>query len=464
VLSPLDFLCTRNGIQMPLTPNETLRELRRARGLTQKGLADLIQVSRDTERRWEQGRVPHPRIRQLKALADVLGVPMEKLGFGPPSQAKIDPINLADEPFTVSAISRALSVLCDNDQVERRSFTLLTGTALVEPATRYLAVSPFDLVDHGGRGMQITDRAVDALDTINGQLRILDDQGGGDSLLQATQGQIRFMHNVLNNSCYSASMGRRLHASLAETLRIAGWVSYDLGRHAQAQHLWVTALRATHAAGDQAQSAHILGHMSEQARQVSVTDAVPLAQTALENYRGTNHKATAIFHLQAAQAYGHHGDLNACRRAIDAAFDSLDKAQSHDDVLGWTYWIAEWTIHVRGAGLGYYALGKWELAQQHLQAALALQDSPPIKSMGGDHLRNSALCYTMLATAYLAQGDVEQACHSATKTIDLFGGNVQSQQCIIYLDRFTHQLGRYQASPAAREFIERMRSLTATAA
>jgi transcriptional regulator with XRE-family HTH domain len=74
-------------------PNTRLRELRRARGFTQKGLADLIQVSLDTERDWEYGRIALPRIRQLKALSDILGVPMGQLGFvglGQPGDDAID--------------------------------------------------------------------------------------------------------------------------------------------------------------------------------------------------------------------------------------------------------------------------------------------------------------------------------------------------------------------------------------
>ncbi len=122
-----------------VTPNTRLRELRRARGFTQKRLADLIQVSLDTERDWEYGRIALPRIRQLKALSDTLGVPMGQLGFAGLGQPVEEAIDLSRAPYGYATLSRILPVFCDDAQMERRSFTLLTGTTLTEPVTRYLS-------------------------------------------------------------------------------------------------------------------------------------------------------------------------------------------------------------------------------------------------------------------------------------------------------------------------------------
>jgi hypothetical protein len=101
-------------------------------------------------------------------------------------------------------------------------------------------------------------------------------------------------------------------------------------------------------------------------------------------------------------------------------------------------------------------MGKWTQAQEHLGTALAL-DKP-------NYVRDNALCHTMLAISQLAQRDVEQACANANKAIDLFGGCIESTQCVNYLNRFIRKLDRFQASPAARQFIERMRSLKTAAA
>jgi transcriptional regulator with XRE-family HTH domain/tetratricopeptide (TPR) repeat protein len=444
------------SVRSNVTPNTRLRELRRARGFTQQCLADLIQVCLDTERDWEYGRIALPRIRQLKALSDVLGVPMGQLGFAGLGQPVDDAIDLSSEPFGYPAMWHALSILCDDEQVQRRAFTLLTGTALMEPVTQYLAAAPFDLPSQHSRSIQITDELVDNLDGVNGWLRGMDDLVGGGTLLQVAQNQIRLLNDLLNNGTYRQRVGLRLHSSIAELLRLAGWMSFDIGHHAKAQHLWLTALRAAHAAGDHALAAHILGFMAHHAQQVSVVDAVPLAEAARKAYRGNNHAVDAILHMRAAEAHGNLGNLTAHHRAIDACFNSWSKVRSSDEKPPWAYWISERAIHFHAGGVGYYAMGKWTQAQEHLGTALAL-DKP-------NYVRDNALCHTMLAISQLAQRDVEQACANANKALDLFGGCIESTQCVNYLNRFIRKLGRFQASPAARQFIERMRSLKTAAA
>lgn len=51
----------------------TLRELRRARFLEQRELAETVGVSGATISNWETGR-KHPRLPNLRRLAEVLGV------------------------------------------------------------------------------------------------------------------------------------------------------------------------------------------------------------------------------------------------------------------------------------------------------------------------------------------------------------------------------------------------------
>ena len=437
------------------TPNTRLKELRRARGLTQKCLADLIQVSLNTERDWEYGRIALPRIRQLKALSDTLNVPMGQLGFAALHQPVEDAIDLSSDLYEHAALSQALLIFCDDEQMKRRSFTLLTGAALVSPATQHLATPLSDPTTHDGSRMQITDELVDGLDEVNGWLRGMDDLVGGVTLLQVTRDQLHLVTDLANNGRYGERISRRLHSTLAELLRTAGWQSFDTGHPAQAQHLWLTALRAAHEAGDHALGANILGWMSDQAKEINVADAIPLAEAALQTYRGSDPKVHTLLQLQAAKAYGYSRDLTACRRAIDACFDSWGKVSQNEDAPSWTYWIDERAIHTRAAGFSYYAMGKWTQAQEHLQTALALHNPK--------QMRDHGLCYTMLAISQLAQRDVEQACANANKAIDLFAGRIESTQCVNYLNHFTRKLDRYRASPTARQFMEKTRGLKTTA-
>ena len=62
-----------------------LRELREARGLTQTSLALLVGVAERTYRSWEAG-TNVPTARNARRLARRLGVTVEALGLGKPSQ------------------------------------------------------------------------------------------------------------------------------------------------------------------------------------------------------------------------------------------------------------------------------------------------------------------------------------------------------------------------------------------
>jgi transcriptional regulator with XRE-family HTH domain len=58
----------------------TIRDLRTAAGLTQRQLAARLGVSKMSPYHWESGR-NEPSARQLRALAEVFGVPMESIAF-----------------------------------------------------------------------------------------------------------------------------------------------------------------------------------------------------------------------------------------------------------------------------------------------------------------------------------------------------------------------------------------------
>lgn len=58
----------------------TIRELRRKAGMTQRDLAARMGVSHMSVSHWESAR-NEPSARQLRALAQVFGVPMEGIAF-----------------------------------------------------------------------------------------------------------------------------------------------------------------------------------------------------------------------------------------------------------------------------------------------------------------------------------------------------------------------------------------------
>ncbi|HWR47071.1 MAG TPA: hypothetical protein VN327_05560, partial [Pseudonocardiaceae bacterium] len=86
--------------------------------------------------------------------------------------------------------------------------------------------------------------AVDHLDDIAGRLRLMDDQLGGETLLPLVHANLRHVLGLLEQRRYSDSVGRRLHATAGELMRLAGWSALESGRHPQAQRYWVAGLHA----------------------------------------------------------------------------------------------------------------------------------------------------------------------------------------------------------------------------
>ena len=66
-------------------PTKTIRQLREAWGWSQDVLAGRLRVSPTTISAWERGRMmPSPS--HLQALADLFGVSVEAIAFGPGEQ------------------------------------------------------------------------------------------------------------------------------------------------------------------------------------------------------------------------------------------------------------------------------------------------------------------------------------------------------------------------------------------
>jgi hypothetical protein len=123
---------------------------------------------------------------------------------------------------------------------------------------------------------------------------------------------------------YTDGMGRRLHATATELMRLAGWSARDSGYSPQAQRYWIAALHAAHAAGDRALGANVVGLMSSQAKDLGqVREAITLTETARADYPGASPRVATLLDLRAAEAHALDQASTECRRALDTAFDRL---------------------------------------------------------------------------------------------------------------------------------------------
>jgi tetratricopeptide (TPR) repeat protein len=334
--------------------------------------------------------------------------------------------------------------------MDRRSFLLLIGAALTSPAHEWLIARPVaDASRTAGR--VVTPELADHLDTVTDQLRRMDDQVGGGSLTDVVRTQTDYVVGLLQNGSYTDTIGRRLHTTVAELLRLAGWLSFDSGRHADAQRCFIAALHAAHSAGDRELGANVLGFMSCQAKDLGKYDeATKLADTALAGYTGASPRVSAILHMRAAQAYANAGDATETRRSIEAAYSTFRDLKPDQGEPGWSYWLDEAQINEQ-IGYCYLKLKDWPRATSHMGTAVRLQSS--------NSTREGALRLTLLADCYAQQGEPERACELGTRAIGTLATQVDSARCVAHVQMLRQKLTPFRRVPAVEDFAERIQQL-----
>lgn len=401
-----------------------------------------------TPYKWLQGSRPRSPWSALAAalITDELGrlITPADLGWGDAVEA-VSAISGLVLPWTAAGSLQAVRVVTHSGSMERRIFITLLGAAASAPAHEWLLAQPETVVARSA-GLSLPMAVVDHLDGVTAQLRGMDDQLGGGTLLPAVRDHLRNVLSLLDQRSYSDSVGRRLHATVGEVMRLAGWCALEGGYQPQAQRYWIAALHAAHTAGDRALGANVVRFMSEQAEDLGqIRESVTLAETARVGYPGASPRIATMLDLRAAVTHAHDRATTECRRALDAAFDRLGDSPSSSGEPDWCYWLDEAQAHGH-AGACYLRLEDWSRARHHYQAALRLQDP--------SYVRESARRRIKLATVYLRQDrpEVDHAVALATRAVDTLISQVDSARCVDLVIQFVNQLVPYWRRPAVRQF------------
>ncbi|HEV2373542.1 MAG TPA: hypothetical protein VGS19_15385 [Streptosporangiaceae bacterium] len=240
----------------------------------------------------------------------------------------------------------------------------------------------------------------------------IDAEFGGDELCGLAAGYLQEAARVFSRTGGSAGTAR-MHQVMAGLTQIAGWLSIDANRHADARRYLSAAIYAAHEAGDLGLAAHAMGYLSLSALyQGNHREAFPLAETAVGLSGPASPAARAIVHTRAARAPARegHSALGACQRHLDLAWAAFtDSASGGAPEPRWCGYVDRVELAAQ-RGACFLDLG------MPAQAATAVSEAIGLLTGSAPHrVRDLAHYKTRLALAHLAAGDLDAVMAAGTE-------------------------------------------------
>lgn len=447
-------------------PNERLQALIQEAGCSNAGLARRVNMcgaehgldlryDKTSVARWLRGQ--QPRGRAPGIIAEALG---RKLG----RTVTIDEIGMANGKNLASGVGLqfsptvlgAIEQVCElwRSDVGRRDFlsgSSVAASALVEPSRDWLISSPDAQVGRmAGPRVGLSDVA--AVRAMTEALTRLDHQYGSGHVRPVVVHYLNSVVSGLLAGSYREAVGRELFAAVARLTELAGYMAVDTGQPGLAQRYYIQALRLAQAAGDRGYGGYVLAaSMSHLAAQLgNPREIAQLARAAQEGTRGrVPPRAEAMFYAAEARGHALLGDGRSTQVVAGRAVEAMDRASgeagSGDDPV--------WIRHFDHAYLAdELAHCHRDLGQAHAAARSAeesLAGHPETRA------RRRAIGLVLLATAQVQRRDIEQACHTGLKAVELLG-TLRSNRGAEYLEDFQQRLAPYREEPVVREFGARM--------
>ncbi|WP_371528611.1 transcriptional regulator [Streptomyces sp. NBC_01283] len=447
-------------------PNERLQALIQEAGCSNAGLARRVNMcgaehgldlryDKTSVARWLRGQ--QPRGRAPGIIAEALG---RKLG----RTVTIDEIGMANGKNLASGVGLqfsptvlgAIEQVCElwRSDVGRRDFlsgSSVAASALVEPSRDWLISSPDAQVGRmAGPRVGLSDVA--AVRAMTEALTQLDHQYGSGHVRPVVVHYLNSVVSGLLAGSYREAVGRELFAAVARLTELAGYMAVDTGQPGLAQRYYIQALRLAQAAGDRGYGGYVLAaSMSHLAAQLgNPREIAQLARAAQEGTRGrVTPRAEAMFYAAEARGHALLGDGRSTQVVAGRAVEAMDRASgeagSGDDPV--------WIRHFDHAYLAdelahcHRDLGQADAAARSAEESLA--GHPETRA------RRRAIGLVLLATAQVQRRDIEQACHTGTKAVELLG-TLRSNRGAEYLEDFQQRLAPYREEPVVREFGARM--------
>ncbi len=342
-----------------------LTDLRKARGLSQRELAERVGVDTTTVGRWERGK-QSIRDGNSAALAAALELTMRQLSELAQTE---DWDDLSPSP-------------------PGRDLPASTGQPMAEPAA--------------------------SLQQVVDGLRGLDHSVGPHGVLHSARSQLVVIEQ-LGAQARSEAARSRLLSLAAETHQLAGWLYFDTLNLASARAAFDRSRAAAEAAGDSALLAFVLGPTAAfaEADIGSPSRGLDYAYSAIGHARRSgNERLVGFTSAIAARVLAKLGDERAARAALEDAQQALSAHRDWKSDPTWLHVFDE-TALAGHAGSVELDIGK-------PARAIDLLDRQDLNA-NSLFVRNRAIWRLDRAAAYRDLGEIDRACADIGHALDLVG-------------------------------------------
>lgn len=397
----------------------------------------------------ERGDHRWPNERYREAFRAVLGVQKDAdLGFFVIRDAHQALAYQEDDDAAWTA-ANAIAHLTNAGTLDRRRMLATSGTLLMAVVGGWSGGAP-PLAPGMDKG-RIGASAATRIEAIVDNLRLLDAEVGGGSLIGIARSQLSMLVKILKDSRYEAEVGRRLFRAASDLSGLLGWFLLDAGQHISAQRHFFASLRAAHVAADPTIAAATMSYMAVQSYSAgNPYDAPRLAQAAVDLIKG-NPIPLVRSMLAIREARGYAKDRagrSACEKALLKA-ERMFAAGPTDDDPDWLYWMSPGELHGQAASC-YLDLEDYKRAVDRFQEAIDSYDMYCV--------RDRAMCLTRRATALVKLGRVEEAYSDAQHAIEL-GERIDSTRLHDHWRTLDSAFRDHGPANLAADFRERIRDL-----
>jgi tetratricopeptide (TPR) repeat protein len=379
----------RQPVRIGLPLADLIQQAMARQSLTLGDVARLVQAAGASSAtpslvcNWRRGKFT-PLQHNVRLLAKALRLPLDVAAQAADAQRemltgrraadgssgrRLTGCDLESYEWSQSGSLHALEDASERAVMDRRSLLPLTGTAVVSLANDWLV--PPDQLLAVLRGAQVDGGFVDRIEQGVPRLRLLEAARGGQRTRRLVDAELGVVVEILSNSAYTESVGRRLYSLAAELGRMVGWASFDAGLHSSAQRYWISALHAAHTADNRAIGSNILKSMSLQLYDFGrLTEALVLAQNARHSVGRTTPRTTAMLALREARAHAALRDTTRCEQLIARAEAALARASTADDDPEWVTNYFDDAEYLGQVGTCYLDLEQADRAVTYLSKAV----------------------------------------------------------------------------------------------